>query len=61
MTKDTPSSLTWYHGPFGRRVMRAEPPYFVISEASDSRDREVLRRQALTGLAGPGTQVTGKS
>jgi hypothetical protein len=61
MTKDTTSSLTWHHGAFGSRVMKAEPPYFVISEPSDSQDRDVLRRRALTDLAGPEPQVAGKS
>jgi hypothetical protein len=43
---------TWYRTPLGRRVMKAEAPYFSISRSSHGQDGDALRRQALADLAG---------
>lgn len=47
----TSRGSTWDRTPFGRRVLSAEPPYFVISGPSDPEDGDALRRQALADLA----------
>jgi hypothetical protein len=52
MAKNTTSQLTWYHGPFGRRVVSPDHPYFSISRSSHSEDSDTLRRRDLTDLAG---------
>ncbi|HEY3241617.1 MAG TPA: hypothetical protein VGL92_18800 [Acidimicrobiia bacterium] len=52
MTKDATSRLTWYHKPFGRRVVSPEHPYFSISQPSDPEDNDALRRRDLSDLAG---------
>jgi hypothetical protein len=51
MADDQISLLAWSRKPFGRRVMRSEHPYFVISPKSDPEDGET-RRQQLTHQAG---------
>lgn len=52
MEKDRTSQLIWYRTGFGRRVLQSQPPYFVISPLACGEDRDVVRRQALTSLAG---------
>lgn len=51
MTKHT-TSLIWSHKPFGRRKASTEHPYFSISHASDSANRDAGRRSELADLAG---------
>ena len=51
MAEEQISLLAWSHKPFGRRVMRSEHPYFVISPKSDPEDGEA-RRQELARQAG---------
>ena len=50
MAKHTTSQLTWYHKPFGRRIVSPEHPYFFISpphaEDSDGRRRRDLADHA---------------
>jgi hypothetical protein len=53
MDEDTTSQLSiWHRSGFGRRVLTARPPYFVISPLAYGEDRDAVRRQALAGLAG---------
>jgi hypothetical protein len=53
MDEDTTSQLSvWHRTDFGRRVLKAQPPYFVISPLSHGEDRDAVRRQAVADLAG---------
>jgi len=52
MAKNATSQLTWYHKPFGRRMVSPEHPYFSISHPSHSEDADTLRRRYLADLAG---------
>ena len=52
MATSTTAQLTWYHKPFGRRVVSPDHPYFSISHPSHSGDADTLRRRDLTDLAG---------
>ena len=52
MAKNATSHLTWYHKPFGRRVVSAEHPYFFISHTADAGDNDAHRRRNLADLAG---------
>jgi hypothetical protein len=52
MAKHATSQLTWYHKPFGRRLISSEQPYFAISDAADPDDGDTRRRNELADLAG---------
>jgi hypothetical protein len=41
---------TWRAKPFGRRVLRTEPPYFSISPSAEE-NHDAVRREVLTRLA----------
>jgi hypothetical protein len=52
MDKNTTSQPgIWHRTGFGCRVVRAQPPYFVISPPSHREHRDAVRRQALADLA----------
>jgi hypothetical protein len=52
MAANATSPLTWYHKPFGRRVVSAEHPYFFISHTAHGEDSDARRRRNLTDVAG---------
>lgn len=53
MDEDTTFQLRiWHRSGFGRRVLKSQSPYFVISPLSWGEDRDAVRRQALADLAG---------
>ena len=52
MARNTTSQLTWYHKPFGRRVVSSEHPYFFIAHPAQGEDSDARRRRNLTDLAG---------
>lgn len=52
MAKHATSQLTWYHKPFGRRVVSTEHPYFSFSQPVDPDDGDTRRRNELADLAG---------
>jgi hypothetical protein len=52
MAKNATSQLTWYHNPFGRRVVSPEHPYFFISHTAHNEDSDARRRRNLADIAG---------
>lgn len=52
MAKHATSQLTWYHKPFGRRLISPGHPYFSISQPADPDDGDTRRRRDLADLAG---------
>ena len=52
MAKHTTSQLTWYHKPFGRRVVSPEHPYFFIEHSAHDEDSDACRRRSLADVAG---------
>jgi hypothetical protein len=52
MAEHATSHLTWYRKPFGRRVARADHPYFAISPAAVAGDSDARRRRDLAATAG---------
>ena len=52
MVENATSQLTWYHKPFGRRVVSPDHPRFCIFETAQADDRDARRRRDLADAAG---------